>query len=291
MEKRLVDVNGVKLHVTVHSDEGEALLFLHYLGGSSAIWKSIIPSFADEYKVISMDFRGHGKSEQTDTGYTMESFVEDVKTVLDILHIEKVHIVGSSLGCYVGTYFAAMYPGRVLSLVNSEGALVNHSGEGGLYEETIEEYVSMVFQEPEMEFPTKAALMNFFEENWLPWNDARVAALEDYEPRKLENGNYAFVTKRSTSVELIIDLYNRRLEDWFEKVECPVLFLPADAEAGLNKKLAFIRKIEDLLNSVQTVVIPDSTHAMMFDHGKEMVKVIREFYQQSFNSTGDYPKI
>lgn len=279
MKEYTVDSKGVKIKAYEYSQSGEPILFLHYMGGSSSIWRSIIPSFTETYRVIAMDIRGHGKSDHPADGYELETLAEDVRAVLDALHIRKVHIVGSSLGCYVGTMFAARYTDRVISLINSEGTLVNHSGPGGLYTESKEEYFSnsKYFSDPEQEFDSKEALMDYMKQNWLPWNKERERVMEDYEPRNLKNGKVTFLSKRENMRKIGEDLYDRKFEELYDTVECKVLFLPAEIEGDLNKKLSFIESVMPKLKKSKSVVIPGTSHAMMFDHCKEFIFEIKEF--------------
>ncbi|HEU5139930.1 MAG TPA: alpha/beta hydrolase [Bacillales bacterium] len=269
--------NGITLNVQEYSKEGTPILFLHYLNGTADIWNKIIPAFTGSHRVLALDLRGHGKSDQPDTGYDIETVAQDVLGVLDALEIRQTHIVGSSYGCYVGTFLASRWPDRILSLVNSEGALVNHSGPGGLYEEPKEEHLAEIFTEPEPEFDSKGDFLQFMKENWQPWNAAREQSMQDYEPRKLDNGNVSFITKQSTVKEIVADLYEVHLQDWYKSVTCPVLFLPAEIEGDLTKKLTFIQEVESGLPYSKTVVIPESEHAMMFDHDKQMSREIIEF--------------
>ncbi|PEA52738.1 hypothetical protein CON64_22105 [Bacillus pseudomycoides] len=255
------------------------------MGGSAAIWRSIIPSFIEEYRVIAIDIRGHGNSDHPQRGYQLETLVEDVREVLDVLGIYKTHIVGSSLGCYVGTMFASMYADRVISLVNSEGALVNHSGPGGLYTESKEEHINKYFSNPEQEFDSREDLIQYMKKNWLPWNKNRALVMEDYKPRKLQKGKVTFVSMRDNMKQIAEDLYNRRIEELYDNVQCRVLFLPAEKEGDLKKKLAFIKNVECKLSESKTVIIPETSHAMMFDHAGELVREIKGFLNSSYKLT------
>ncbi|MEH7464651.1 alpha/beta hydrolase [Bacillus thuringiensis] len=277
MREYTVNREGVKIKAYEYSQDGEPMLFLHYMGGSAAIWRSIIPSFIEEYRVIAIDIRGHGNSDHPQRGYQLETLVKDVRKVLDVLGIYKTHIVGSSLDCYVGTMFASMYADRVISLVNSEGALVNHSGDGGLYTESKEEHVNKYFSNPEQEFDSREDLIQYMKKNWLPWNKNRALVMEDYKPRKLQNGKVTFVSMRDNMRQIAEDLYDRRIEEYYDNVQCRVLFLPAEKEGDLKKKLAFIKNVECKLSESKTVVIPESSHAMMFDHAGELVREIKGF--------------
>lgn len=275
-----IRTNGIIINVNEYSQEGVPVLFLHYLGGATDIWNKVIPLFTENYRVLAVDLRGHGKSDQPEEGYDIDTVAKDVMGVLNALEIQQAHIVGSSYGCYVGTYLASRWTERVLSLINSEGALVNHSGPGGLYEASKEEHIAKVFTEPEPEFESRETFLQYMKENWLPWNEAREKSLHDYEPRKLNNGKVSFITKQSTVKKIVANLYDVRLQHWYESVECPVLFLPAETEGDLKKKLTFIQELESGLPFSKTVVIPGSEHAMMFDQYEQMSQEIRGFLHQ-----------
>lgn len=272
-----VDVKGVKIKVYEYSETGEPILFLHYMGGSSSIWRSMIPSFIETNHVIVLDIRGHGKSDHPEDGYELVTLAEDVRGVLDTLKIDKTHIVGSSLGCYIGTMFASKYPERVLSLINSEGALVNRCGPGGLYTHSKEEHFRKYFSEPEQQFDSREELLEYMKKNWLPWNKERELVMEDYEPRKLTNGKVTFLSKKENMIKIGEDLYERRFELLYDTIKCKVLFLPAEREEGLAKKLNFIKRVMLKLEGSKCVVIPGTSHAMMFDHCKEFIHEIKEF--------------
>ncbi|MEH6892506.1 alpha/beta hydrolase [Bacillus sp. JJ864] len=101
--------------------------------------------------------------------------------------------------------------------------------------------------------------------------------MEDYKPRKLQSGKVTFVSMRDNMRQIAEDLYDRRIEECYDNVQCRVLFLPAEKEGDLKKKLAFIKNVESKLSESKTVVIPESSHAMMFDHTRELVREIKGF--------------
>ncbi len=287
-----IETNGIKLRAYEYSHTGEPIVFLHYLGGASRIWNAVIPQFVKNYRVFAIDLRGHGKTEQPESGYGMESMAEDVKGVLDVLQLDRVHFVGSSLGCYVGTRFASLYPEKVISLVNSEGALQNDRGPNGKLgdsetrEELVQKYfggtglVQKYFGGPEPEFNSRETFMEYMMENWKPWNEVRKRALEDYDLRKLDNGKFTFPLTMNTRLQIAEALSDLKLEEWYQNVTCPVLYLPAEKEGDLDKKLASIEQFKLLLKESKTVVIPETTHAMMFEHYDELSREIHSFYNE-----------
>jgi len=273
-----VESNNITIQTYEHSYGDQPVIFLHYMGGSSLIWGSLIPYFISNYRVITLDLRGHGQSDQPETGYDIETMVEDVMGVLDFLNINKSHFIGSSLGCYVGTRLASLYPERVLSLVNSEGAIQNNSGPHGRFKESKEEFLKKYFSEPETTFLSREEYLMYLKENWTPWNYARRKVAEQTPLRELSNGKLATKTSNKTLYQIASNLFDIQLEDWYKTVNCPVLFLPAEKEGDLNEKLRFIHQIEKFLPYSKIEIIANSTHAMMFDHEKEFSYAINRFY-------------
>ncbi|WP_139491866.1 alpha/beta fold hydrolase [Brevibacillus dissolubilis] len=277
---RIETADNVHIQMYEYSQEGEPILFLHYSRGTASVWNHMITAFTEKYRVLTMDLRGHGRSSQPESGYDIATLAEDIRIVLDACEIDRVHLVGSSLGAFVGTCFASRYPERVITLVNSEGALLNHAGEGGRYQESKQELIERYFSREESSFPSPADFFSHMQETWLPWNEARAKSLEGYEPRALPDGGYGYITKLSTSAQVFAAIYDTRLQDWYETITCPVLFLPAHQEGDLDLKLAFLKEVEPLLPVSKTVVIPETSHAMMFDHAEEFSQEILQFYAE-----------
>lgn len=99
------------------SGAGEPLLFLHGLGSSSLDWEYQVPFFAKKFKVITLDFRGFGKSDKPSSGYSIPEFAQDVIEFLNFQKIEKVTLIGVSMGGMVALECAAEFPDKIKSIV------------------------------------------------------------------------------------------------------------------------------------------------------------------------------
>lgn len=109
-------IRGVNLYFD-EAGTGEPLLFLHGLGSSSEDWEYQVPYFAKKFKVITIDFRGFGKSDKPDSGYSIPEFAQDVIDFLNLQKIEQVTLVGVSMGGMVALECAAEFPNRIKSIV------------------------------------------------------------------------------------------------------------------------------------------------------------------------------
>lgn len=110
------DSNGVRLHYTIEG-EGEPVVLLHGLVlNSDSNWRltGITETLAKDFRVITMDLRGHGLSGKPhDSEQYGLKMANDVLRLLDYLQIKKVHLVGYSLGGFITLKLAATHPQRL----------------------------------------------------------------------------------------------------------------------------------------------------------------------------------
>ena len=114
-ETGFAEVNNTKLYYEV-AGSGEVILFVHGNFGDCRHWDYQFKPLSEEYKVIRYDVRGYGKSANPDPEEVYYDY-EDIKSLMDFLKIEKVHICGLSMGSGIAVDFALMYPERCHSLI------------------------------------------------------------------------------------------------------------------------------------------------------------------------------
>jgi len=102
---------------------GPALLLIHGIGDNSSTWQELIPHLARKYTVIAPDLLGHGRSDKPRADYSVAAYANGMRDLLTVLGIDKVTVIGHSLGGGVAMQFAYQFPDRVerLVLVSSGG--------------------------------------------------------------------------------------------------------------------------------------------------------------------------
>ena len=120
-----LEVDDITLHYH-DGGSGQALVLLHGLGSSGLDWEYQYPEFETNYRVIAPDLRGFGRSDKPEGPYLVARHAEDLCALLDHLGIDRIQLLGFSMGGAVAFQFAASYPQRVerLIIVNSSPSFV-----------------------------------------------------------------------------------------------------------------------------------------------------------------------
>jgi pimeloyl-ACP methyl ester carboxylesterase len=103
--------------------DGPPLLLIHGLSDSSATWAPVIPLLAERHLVIAPDLLGHGASDKPRADYAVAAYACGMRDLLSVLDIDRVTVVGHSLGGGIAMQFAYQFPERCerLVLVGSAG--------------------------------------------------------------------------------------------------------------------------------------------------------------------------
>lgn len=113
---REVSLHGHKLSY-VDSGSGEAILFVHGLLGSHRNWRHLVDRLDNTNRVIVPDLFGHGASEKHEGDYSPSAQAATLRDLINRLDIDRVTIVGHSLGGGISLAFCYLFPDRVERLV------------------------------------------------------------------------------------------------------------------------------------------------------------------------------
>ena len=118
-----VEVGGVTLGYSL-TGSGPPVVLLHGWCGDRAFWRHQTASLSESYRVLSLDFRGHGDSDAPRGGYTLAQLAEDVVTATTALGDSPAAVVGHSMGGMVAQRLAIDHPNTVgaLALVATAAA-------------------------------------------------------------------------------------------------------------------------------------------------------------------------
>ena len=256
-----LDVNGIGLYYEI-AGPGEPLLFLHGLGSCSQDWEFQAAEFSKDYRVISIDLRGHGQSARPRGPYSIPMLAADAAGLLRALGVEAAHVVGLSLGGAVAFQLAVSFPSTVKSLV-----IVNSAPDAKV--RTVRQRLMVA---------TRLAMVRLL-------GLRRVGAALS---KKLFPGP-GLAGVRATFMERFVrndrDSYLAALRDLFGwsvssqigSITCPTLVIAADNDyTPVATKEACVARI----SGAKLEVIPNSRHALPVEKPQCFNAVLRSFLEE-----------
>lgn len=94
-----------------------ALVFVHCWAGNRYFWRNQAASFSEQYRVVTLDLAGHGESGKNRKNWTVLGLAKDVVAVANDLELQKIVLIGHSMGGPVCLQAATELPGRVVGII------------------------------------------------------------------------------------------------------------------------------------------------------------------------------
>jgi pimeloyl-ACP methyl ester carboxylesterase len=113
-------VDGATIHWTSSGRGAQTVVLVHGWTCDETSWREQVPVVSKSYRVITLDLPGHGKSGMPKT-FTMEVFARAIEAVRVEAGVDKIFLVGHSMGTPVIRKYALMFPDRVKGLVLVDG--------------------------------------------------------------------------------------------------------------------------------------------------------------------------
>lgn len=126
-----VPVGGEQIYYE-STGEGAPIVFCHGYGGNHVVWYQQVPEFARTHRALTWDQRGFGRSTNNTNKVDPLTAATDLLALIDHLKLDRVHLVGQSMGGWTVLAFALDHPNRVLSLTLADSI-------GGIYTPKIEQ--------------------------------------------------------------------------------------------------------------------------------------------------------
>lgn len=289
MQDLFIATNGTQLHVQDHGGTGDPILFLHFGTAHLGVWNGVLPFFLPTYRVVTLSLRGHGRSSKPREGYTREQMALDILGVMDTLGLAKAHLVGSSMGAETAASLAAQWPDRVLSLT-MEGAFQNPFGPHGEHDvpaEAIEatkaELRAARAGRPPILAETPEEALRKILARWgkTPELDPAFASAMQGAVGPQENGQYGLVASPYVADAYMESYWDSRFDRDYERITCPVLFLPDSHSLTQNSVRASLDWFCSLLAKAEVVALPNAAHAaVVVDQPEPFAAAVLAFHRR-----------
>ncbi len=99
-------------------EDGRVVVLIHgWVYGSVATWHRFIDRLAEQYRVVAIDHRNHGKADRIQARYTIDEAADEVAAIMQQIGLSEVAVLGYSMGGMIAQSIARRHPGLVERLI------------------------------------------------------------------------------------------------------------------------------------------------------------------------------
>lgn len=275
----LPGADGNRIHGLEWSREGVPLVLVHGFGNEAHIWDDFAPLVAPHYRVIAIDQRGHGDSSHDPAlRYDYDFLVADLEAVTAGLGIERLVLVGHSLGGRTSMFFAGKHPERMAGLV-----IVDSAPEFDV------RGTSRIRQEAEARGDGSVASVAEYQRvlahNFPAGRPESLARMAKYELKQRGDGRFErkldpkfHAGRPQTEAEALAREKDvaKRLWEALAKIPCPTLVVRGAASDVMSPEVAD-KMVDDVLPNGTLAVVPQAAHSVMTDNPDGFNKAVCAF--------------
>ena len=237
------------------------IVFIHGVGLTYEIWQPQLDFFKD-YSNLSYDILGHGKSSLTKQNISFDDFSEQLVDLIDELKIEKIHLVGFSIGSLIARNFATKYSKRLQSLILL-GSIYKRS-------EQQQKIVNERFNQAKKELKlSRQALKRWFTDKYLENNPNTYEKISSI----LSENNMANFLK-------VYELFVRHKNDEdFEKIQTKTLVMTGEHDIGSTIEMS--QQLNNIIKGSELKIIKDGKHLCGIECADEVNLEIKNFVNKN----------
>lgn len=252
-------INGIKLFLKGNPST-QPVIFIHGFPFDHTLWDDVIEQLKDDYYCISYDIRGFGSSEVGHGQYTMESYVDDLETVISQLGLSRVILCGFSMGGYIAlranerlqNFKALILANTTTTGDNDEAKLKRAKAIDNIEQEGVEPFLDNFF--------TAA-----FTQDYRQKHQDKIALLKEkilaFNPLGIKGALLAMISRTNTTQSL--------------EQAPPTLLIGARHDTIIPPKI--MKDLASKIKNSHYVELQDSGHVSMLEKPQEFVKALKSF--------------
>jgi pimeloyl-ACP methyl ester carboxylesterase len=271
---RRVPGDGISLHARDWGGDGPPVALLHGLASNARIWDGVASRLAAAgLRVVALDQRGHGESDQPGGGYDFATVGRDLQAALAALELERPLLVGHSWGANVALQYAADRPGGVAGLVMVDGGFLAVADWAGPDREAARQLLAPPrFAVPLDEWLARAGRFAQDGAAGDGWVRDFLRAGVEVDDRGVARARFHF----DNHMQVVDALYDQRPERLFPLLACPALLCPAGGDR-LDAKRAAVERALRSLRAGRVSWFADSVHDIPLQRPERLAAELARF--------------
>jgi pimeloyl-ACP methyl ester carboxylesterase len=275
---RTVPGDGVTLHARDWGGEGTPVVLLHGLASNARVWDGVARRLAGRgRRVVALDQRGHGESEQPDAGYDFATVCRDLEAALDALGLRRPVVAGHSWGANVALQYAAERAGAAAGVVLVDGGFLGVADWPGM----TRELARVRLAPPRFAVPL---------EDWLARAGRFVPGgggdgwIRDFLRAGVVVDGHGVARARfrfDNHMQVVDALWDQRPSALYPLVSCPVLLCPAAEDELAAAKQDAVERALRLLPDARAVWFEDTMHDVPLQRPAELAAELDRFVTEA----------
>ena len=237
------------------------IVFIHGVGLTYEIWQPQL-DFFKSYTNLSYDILGHGKSSLKKQNINFDDFSKQLIELIDELEIDKIHLVGFSIGSLIARNFATKFNDRLQSLILL-GSIYKRS-------EQQQKIVNERFNQAKKELKlSKQALKRWFTDKYLKNNPDTFDKISSI----LSSNNMEYFLK---TYDLFV---NHKNDEDFEKIKVNTLLMTGEYDIGSTIEMS--QELNKVIKNSELKIVKDGKHLCGIECADEVNLNIKSFIEKN----------
>jgi len=242
-------------------EQSVPIVFVHGVGLTYEIWQPQLDFFIDR-STLSYDILGHGKSSLKKEEISFDDFSDQLINLIDELKINKIHLVGFSIGSLIARNFATKFNNRLQSLTLL-GSIYKRS-------EQQQKIVNERFEQVKKELKlSKQSLKRWFTDRYLENNPDTYEKISSI----LSSNNMANFLK-------VYELFVKHKNDEdFEKIKTNTLVMTGESDVGSTIEMS--QELSKIIKNSELKIIKDGKHLCGIECADDVNLAIKNFVEKN----------
>ncbi|MBV9229268.1 MAG: alpha/beta hydrolase [Chloroflexi bacterium] len=263
------------------------IVLLHALGATADTWRLVAKQLCRQHLVIAFDQRGHGQSDQPESGYDLATIAEDLIRGMAALGLGQVALVGHGWGARVALVLAGRHPALVSHLILVDCPHVEPRHWPGMTRERF------IREEPPKEiYASCSSFIKAMRREMAVFWSPEVEKIVQASIRELPDGRVEEWLRPEQQRKIRAAVWEDRALSYYGKLTCPVLLVPAAARPQPGEALParlenadefavakghMVAQVARAIQHCSVLWMPDTAHDIQLHRPGALAKAIGDF--------------
>lgn len=256
-----LSTGGIELNYKLQGQGPRALVCIHGVGSYLEAWDAVTGQLTKDFRILTFDLRGHGRSSRPHGRYEIDDFVGDTLALAAHVGFETFDLAGFSLGGLIAQRLALLHPQRLRRLA----LLATVSGRTREERAKVMESLSAL-QVGERGSHHDASLSRWLSEDFQASNPQLIAYLRR---RDAENDPLCYAAAYRVLAETDFG-------GFIDQIKLPTLIVTGEQDQGSNPRMAHF--MHECIPGSRLEILPQMRHSILIEASRQVADLLHDFY-------------